>query len=83
MSKRALLLAAFFVVLFILHQDSWWKNDPRLVLGFLPVSLAYHVGWTLAVALAWWLVTKFAWPGALDAAPPPADPPKDPKSAVR
>ncbi|MBI5768337.1 MAG: hypothetical protein HZA93_11125 [Verrucomicrobia bacterium] len=66
MSKRALLLTAFFVGLFFLHQDSWWAGDATLVLGVLPVSLAYHVGWTLAVALGWWLVAKYCWPDKLD-----------------
>jgi hypothetical protein len=68
MSKRTL-IAGLFVLLFILHQDFWWKNDPRLVLGVLPVSLAYHVVWTLLVAFGWFLVTKFCWPVDLDEKP--------------
>ncbi|MEO7414653.1 MAG: hypothetical protein ABIZ81_14985 [Opitutaceae bacterium] len=68
MSKRALILA-FFVLLFVLHQDFWWKNDPTLMLGFLPVSLAYHVVWTLLVALGWFFVGKFCWPRGLDEEP--------------
>ena len=78
MSKGAL-ITGYFVVLFFLHQDSWWKNDPRLVLGFLPVSLAYHVVWTLLVALGWFLVGKYCWPERLDAEPPAAT--SAPKSA--
>jgi hypothetical protein len=70
MSKRTL-IAGFFVLLFLAHQDFWWRSDPRLVLGFLPISLAYHVGWTLFVALGWYLVGKYCWPHALDAEPPP------------
>ncbi len=65
MSKGAL-IAAFFVVLFILHQDFWWKDDARLVAGILPISLAYHVVWTLLVAFGWFLVAKFCWPKNLD-----------------
>jgi hypothetical protein len=68
MSKRSL-IAGLFVILFVLHQDFWWKNDPKLVLGILPVSLAYHVFWTLLVALGWFLVTKFCWPHWLDEEP--------------
>jgi hypothetical protein len=68
MSKRALIVA-FFVLLFVLHQDFWWKNDASLVLGFLPVSLAYHVAWTLLVALGWFFVGKFCWPEGLDEEP--------------
>ena len=65
MSKGAL-IAAFFVVLFVLHQDFWWKDDARLVAGVLPISLAYHVFWTLAVALGWYGVTRFCWPEERD-----------------
>lgn len=73
MSKRALILAGF-VLLFVLHQDFWWKADATLVFGVLPVSLAYHAVWTLLVAVGWWLVGKYCWPENLDAAPAPADP---------
>ena len=65
MTKRTLIVT-FFVLLFVLHQDFWWKDDPTLVLGFLPISLAYHIGWTLLVALGWFLVAKFFWPKGLD-----------------
>ncbi|MEO5959902.1 MAG: hypothetical protein ABIZ49_12670 [Opitutaceae bacterium] len=65
MSKRVLIVV-FFVLLFVLHQDFWWKSDAALVLGVLPVSLAYHVGWTLLVAFGWFLVAKFCWPANLD-----------------
>lgn len=83
MSTRAL-LTAFFVLLLILHQDFWWKNDATLVLGVLPVSLAYHVVWTLVVAVAWWLVTRFAWPADLDSASPaPPDAPVATPPAAR
>ena len=68
MSRRTL-IAAFLVLLFILHQDFWLKSDPRLLFGVLPVSLAYHVGWTLLVAFGWFLVAKFAWPAGLDNEP--------------
>ena len=65
MSKRTLILI-FFLLLFALHQDFWWKDDPTLVLGVLPISLAYHVVWTLLVALGWFLVGKYCWPDSLD-----------------
>lgn len=72
MSTRAFIVA-YFVVLFLAHQDSWWRDDPRLVLGVLPISLAYHVVWTLLVAAGWWFVAKFCWPDRLDEeAEPPA-----------
>ena len=69
MSRRAL-ITTFCVVLAVLHQDFWWKADPTLVFGVLPISLAYHVGWTFLVAFGWFLVGKFCWPVGLDADPP-------------
>lgn len=77
MSKRALIVG-FFVLLFVLHQDSWWKEDARLVLGFLPISLAYHLVWTLLVALGWLFVARHLWPDHLDAETPPPGAPVPP-----
>lgn len=60
MSKK--LIFIFMVLLFILHQDFWLKDNGTLVFGFIPASLAYHMGFTLMAAFAWFLVVKFAWP---------------------
>ena len=49
-------------LLIVLHQDVWFWDDRRLVFGFLPVSLAYHMALSLAAAAVWWLATIFAWP---------------------
>ena len=37
-----------------------------LVFGFLPIGLAYHGAYCLAVALLMWLLTRLAWPSHLD-----------------
>ncbi len=60
---RYLLLFALMVVL---HQDVWFWNDSRRVLGFLPVGLAYHVAYTVlaAVVLAW--LVRHDWPRDLE-----------------
>lgn len=79
MSKRAL-LATYFVLLFALHQDFWWRADASLVFGIVPVSLAYHAVWTLLVAVGWGLVATFAWPTNLDDTPAPTDSPTTVKS---
>ena len=50
------------LVVGVLHLDLWWWSSTRIVLGFLPLTLAYQVGITLAAALAWALVMRFAWP---------------------
>ncbi len=58
--KRLILVAA--ILLAVLHQDTWWWDSTAVVLGFLPVGLAYHVGFSLASALLWLVAVKFAWP---------------------
>ena len=36
---------------YVLHQDFWnWKNSD-VVLGFLPVGLAYHAGYSILAAI--------------------------------
>ncbi len=46
-----------FVLLLILHHDWWLWNDGRLVLGFIPVGLAYHAVFSMAAAVLWaWAV---------------------------
>jgi len=37
------------------------------VLGFLPIGLAYHVGYSLVAAATMALLVRFAWPKQLDA----------------
>ncbi len=56
------------VALLIVHQDNWlWESD-TLLFGFMPVSLAYHAGISLAAGITWFLATKFCWPADLDGA---------------
>jgi hypothetical protein len=54
------------IVLAVLHQDFWFWDDPRIVLGFMPVGLAYHVGYAIAAALLWAAANRFAWPDHLE-----------------
>lgn len=63
---RVLLIVAI-VVLYLLHQDVWFWYDARpLIFGFLPVGLAYHAAYCLAVALLMWTLTRVAWPAHLE-----------------
>jgi hypothetical protein len=58
-----LLVAIFFVA----HQDIWfWRAAKPLLFGFLPVGLAYHAFYTLAVCALMLLVCRWAWPAHLD-----------------
>ena len=61
---RAVLYAAL-AVLYALHEDAWFRDDPRLVLG-LPVGLTYHVAYCLAAAVLMALLVKLAWPARLE-----------------
>lgn len=56
-----------FAALFVLHQDFWNWADTSTVLGFLPVGLAYHTGFSIAAALLWAAAVRFGWPEEIEA----------------
>jgi len=60
--KPARVVWALVVLLVIAHQDVWFWDDDRLVFGFLPITLAYHAGISVAAAGTWYLATLFCWP---------------------
>jgi hypothetical protein len=57
---------AAVVLLAILHQDFWFWDDARIVLGFMPVGLAYHAAFAIVAALLWAAANRFAWPDRLE-----------------
>ena len=60
-------LALAIAAVYALHQDVWlWRDARPLVFGFLPIGLAYHAAYCLAVALLLWVLTRLAWPSHLD-----------------
>ena len=62
------LVGSLVVLLVVLQQDYWQWDVTSLVYGFLPYSLAYHVGISLGAAVVWWLAVQFCWPRDLDSA---------------
>lgn len=67
MKPTPLAFLAAIAVLYVLHQDFWlWGSVRPLIFGFLPVGLAYHGLYCLAVAALMWALTRWAWPGYLD-----------------
>ncbi len=61
------LLAAGVATLYLLHQDVWfWRTPDPIVLGFLPIGLAYHAGHSFAAALLMCLLVRHAWPAHLE-----------------
>ncbi len=55
------------LLLLVLHQDFWAWSDRTLVLGFLPIGLAYHLVFSLAAAGLWLAAVKLAWPSEIEA----------------
>ena len=65
---KKLVLVAMVLAVYVLHQDFWnWKNSGT-VLGFLPVGLAYHAGYSILAAIMMAVLVKFAWPSHLEKA---------------
>ncbi|MBT3468097.1 MAG: hypothetical protein HN467_02120 [Opitutae bacterium] len=62
---KPLIYLLFFVML-ILHQDTWSWDDQSLVLGFLPIGLAYHAGFSICCAILGGLAIKHIWPQDLE-----------------
>jgi hypothetical protein len=61
------LLSLLVIIVYILHQDFWnWARFEPLILGFLPVGLAYHAGYSLLASAIMALLVKFAWPRHLE-----------------
>lgn len=64
-----LLLGVVVAVLYLLHQDFWlWREARPLLFGFLPIGLAYHGAYCIAVSLLMWTLTRIAWPAHLESA---------------
>lgn len=75
-SHRRRLIWYGAAILALLHQDYWFWDSPRLVLGTVPVGMAYHILFSLSAAALWALALKLAWPHELEdwaAAGPAAD----------
>jgi hypothetical protein len=69
-----LLLGLAIALLYVLHQDLWfWTTARPLVLGFIPIGLAYHGLYCVAASLLMWALTRLAWPAHLEQAPGPQD----------
>ena len=70
MKKRLLRVLGWagLLVLFVLHNDFWLWDDPRMVLG-LPVGLTYHAVFCIAATVVMWLLVTYAWPAHLEVEP--------------
>ena len=57
---------ALFALLMVLHHDWWFWTDGRLVFGFLPIGLGYHMLISIAAAALWGWAAFYAWPEELE-----------------
>lgn len=66
-ASKILFLSLVIAAIYVLHQDFWnWKSAEPLVFGFLPIGLAYHVGYSLGAAILMAILVKLAWPKHLE-----------------
>jgi hypothetical protein len=74
---KKLLLFLMIAGVYVLHQDYWnWKNS-GVVLGFLPVGLAYHAAYSVLAAITMAILVKCAWPEHLEHSEPHESKPDD------
>jgi hypothetical protein len=69
--SKIFLLNLMVVAVYLLHQDFWnWNRVEPLVLGFLPIGLAYQAGYSILAAIMMAVLVRFAWPKHLEQAEP-------------
>ena len=56
-------VAVTLLSLAALHHDFWLWDDGRLLGGWLPIGLAWHVGYAFAASAVWIVIVRWAWPG--------------------
>ncbi len=59
-------LALLVAIVILLHQDYWNWTDKSLVLGFLPIGLAYHAAYAFVATITMAILVKYAWPYHLE-----------------
>lgn len=59
------LLYGLLTLLYLLHNDLWFWEDGRLVMGF-PVGLFYHIAYCVAASFLMLALVRYAWPDHLD-----------------
>lgn len=50
------------LALLVAHQDYWQWDRNELVFGFMPYTMVYNIGISIATALLWIFVCTFMWP---------------------
>tara|TARA_Y100001934_G_scaffold229022_1_gene275789 strand:- start:554 stop:826 length:273 start_codon:yes stop_codon:yes gene_type:complete len=65
-SSGKTLVLGLFILLFIAHQDFWLWADDTLVMGFMPIGLAYHALFSVICSCLWALACFRTWPEELE-----------------
>ncbi len=66
MKGKYILVAVWIAALLVLHQDFWLWTSKRLLLGCVPIGLAYHAGFTVVAAITLFVFTRTIWPKHLE-----------------
>jgi hypothetical protein len=67
MKLKTTLLTLMVVAIYVLHQDFWnWRKAEPLVLGFLPIGLAYQAGYSILAAVMMAVLMSTIWPKQLE-----------------
>lgn len=65
-AMRLLVTCLLVLLLLILHQDYWQWDRNEILFGFLPYTMAYNIGISLATGLLWIVVCTLLWPKHLE-----------------
>jgi hypothetical protein len=49
------------LIVYLLHNDLWFWNNPTIIMG-IPVGLFYHLIYCFIASILLFLLIKFAWP---------------------
>ena len=80
LQMKMILIWILVLILLILHQDYWQWDRNEIVAGFMPYTMAYNIGISIATGLMWIVVCAFLWPAGLDdlQSPPEGNMPRKP-----
>ncbi len=67
MKLKTGLLTVLVAAIYVLHQDFWnWRTAYPLILGFLPIGLAYQAGYSILAAAMMAVLVRTVWPNDLE-----------------
>ncbi len=62
MRLSAATVAGMILALAVLHHDFWWWDDASLVLGWIPIGLAWHVFYAILASATWAVIVTCTGP---------------------